>query len=54
MFEDGDDNETESEFSLTEKNWGHLTNQAISHWEIVYDDNWMGFRGVFAWKPKEG
>ncbi len=53
VFEDGDDHETQSEFSLTKKNWGEFTNQAISHWKIEYEDNWMGYRGVYAWKPKE-
>ncbi len=52
IFEDGDDDETESEFSLIEKNWGEFTNQAISHWKIVYIDNWTGYRGVYAWKEK--
>lgn len=50
VFEDGDDHEVESEFSLTKKNWGEFTNQAISHWKIEYNDNWMGYRGVYAWK----
>ena len=53
VFEDGDDNEVESEFCLLEKNWGEVTNQAISHWKIVYNDNWMGYRGVYAWKEKD-
>lgn len=52
-FEDGDYDEEESEFSLTKKNWGQYTNQAISHWKIVYNDNWMGYKGVYAWKKKE-
>ena|ERR1700744_6197791 len=51
-FEDGDYHETESEFCLEEKNWAEFTNQAISNWKIVYDDNWIGFRGVYAWKEK--
>ncbi len=50
VFEDGDDHETESEFSSKEKNWGEYTNQAISNWKIEYCDNWTGFRGVYAWK----
>ncbi len=51
---DGDDyNEEESEFSLTKKNWGGITNQAISHWKIAYDDNWTGYVGVYAWKQKK-
>lgn len=50
IFEDGDYDETESEFSLIEKNWGEPTNKAISHWKITYDDNWMGYRGVYAWR----
>lgn len=52
VFEDGDDYETESEFCLSEKNWGEFTNQAISRWQIEYSDNWMGYRGVYAWKSK--
>ncbi len=52
IFEDGDYSETESEFSIKEKNWGERTNQAISKWKIEYDDNWMGIRGVYAYKPK--
>ena len=51
-FEDGDYHEEESEFSLLEKNWGEYTNKAISHWKIEYDDNWVGFKGVYAWKEK--
>jgi hypothetical protein len=50
VFEDGDYYETKSEFSLIEKNWGESTNKAISHWKIEYDDHWIGFRGVYAWK----
>lgn len=49
VFEDGDDYEAESEFCTQEKNWGEYTNQAVSHWKIVYDDGWMGYRGVYAW-----
>lgn len=52
VFEDGDYDEMESEFSLVKKNWGEVTNQAISHWRSEYDDNWMGYRGVYAWKEK--
>lgn len=52
VFEDGDDNESESEFSIIKKNWGQVTNQAISHWKIAYNDNWMGYRGVYAWKGR--
>ncbi|RPI83379.1 MAG: hypothetical protein EHM34_05390 [Nitrosopumilales archaeon] len=52
VFEDGDDSELESEFSTVEKNWGEYTNEAISRWKIEYNDNWMGFRGVYAWKEK--
>jgi len=52
VFED-DDYETESEFSLTEKNWGEDTNQAISHWKVTYCDNWTGHRGVYAWKENK-
>ena len=52
VFEDGDDYEDESEFSLENKNWGESTNQAISHWKIEYNDNWTGYRGVYAWKEK--
>lgn len=52
-FEDGDYYEETSEFSTIEKNWGEFTNEAISHWKIAYDDNWLGFRGVYAWKEKE-
>lgn len=51
-FSDGDYHEKESEFSLIPKNWGQCTNQAISHWEIEYNDNWMGFEGVYSWKEK--
>lgn len=50
VFEDGDDSEDESEFSVLEKKWGQPTNEAISHWEIEYCDNWTGYRGVYAWK----
>lgn len=50
VFGDGDDHETKSEFSTVEKNWDQPTNKAISHWEITYDDNWMGYVGVYAWK----
>ncbi len=49
----GDYNEEKSEFSLIEKNWGELTNQAISRWKIEYNDNWMGYKGVFAWKESK-
>jgi len=50
VFEDGDYNEDESEFSTIEKNWEEPTNQAISKWKIEYSDNWTGYRGVYAWK----
>lgn len=50
IFEDGDDYEDESAFSLIEKNWGQCTNDAISNWEVDYCDGWMGYRGVYAWK----
>jgi hypothetical protein len=50
VFEDGDDYETESDFSVVKKNWGESTNNAICNWRITYDDNWMGYRGVYAWK----
>ena len=53
VFEDGDDAEYESEYSVIEKNWGEPTNQAISRWKIEYNDNWTGYRGVYAWKPTE-
>ncbi len=52
VFEDGDDDEVESEFSLIPKNWGQSTNQAISNWKITYEDGWCGYRGVYAWKEK--
>lgn len=52
-FDDCDYSEEESEFSIIEKNWGQLTNDAISRWKIEYDDNWMGYRGVYAWKEKK-
>lgn len=48
VFEDGDYDETESEFSLVEKNWGEPTNQAICHWKVTYNDGWFGYRGVYA------
>jgi hypothetical protein len=51
-FEDGDYHEEESEFSLIKKNWGESTNQAVSHWKIEYQDGWLGYRGVYAWKEK--
>lgn len=51
VFEDGSDHEAISKFCTEEKNWGQYTNEAISKWEIEYDDNWMGYRGVYAWKP---
>lgn len=50
VFEDGDDHETESEFSIIEKNWGEFTNLAISRWKVDYWDNWLGLSGVYAWK----
>lgn len=53
IFDDGDDFEEESKFSIIEKNWAQSTNQAISHWEIEYDDNWTGYKGVYAWKEKD-
>jgi len=34
--------------------WGEYTNQAVSRWKIEYNDNWMGYRGVYAWKPLKG
>ena len=49
-FEDGDYDEEKSEFSLIKKNWGQSTNQAISHWSVEYNDNWVGYKGVYAWK----
>ena len=52
VFEDGNDYETESEFSTVAKNWGEYTNQAISHWKVCYEDGWTGYRGVYAWKQK--
>lgn len=52
VFEDGDDHEDESEFCSIPKNWGQQTNQAISNWKIEYEDGWVGFRGVYAWKEK--
>jgi hypothetical protein len=51
-FQDGDYDEEESEFLLIKKNWGELTNEAISHWKIEYFDGWCGFKGVYAWKGK--
>ena len=53
---DGDDSECESQFCLTPKNWGLVTNGAISRWDIEYDDKWMGYIGVYAWKegPLDG
>lgn len=48
-FDSGDYDEEESEFSLVKKNWGQATNHAISHWKVEYNDNWMGFKGVYAW-----
>ena len=53
VFDDGDDFEEESNFSMEEKNWGESTNQAISRWKIEYFDGWIGYKGVFAWKEKE-
>lgn len=50
IFEDGDDSEMESNFSVVKKNWGQYTNEAISNWEIEYEDGWTGFIGVYAWK----
>lgn len=50
VFDDGDDSETESEFSLIPKNWGEYTNQSISNWKIKYEDGYCGFRAVYAWK----
>ncbi len=50
VFEDGNNFEEESEFSIVEKNWGEETNQAVSRWKVEYDDNWLGYRGVYAWK----
>lgn len=52
VFEGGDNHEAESQFSLKQKNWGQITNEAVSLWEYEYNDNWMGFRGVYAWKEK--
>jgi len=52
-FDSGDYDEEESEFSLIAKNWGQCTNQAISHWQIAYQDGYCGYRGVFSWKKKE-
>lgn len=51
-FDTGDYDEEESEYSTIEKNWGQDTNQAVSRWKIEYDDNWTGFKGVYAWKEK--
>ncbi len=51
-FGDGDYHEEESKYSLVEKNWGKSTNQAISRWEIEYNDNRLGYTGVYAWKKK--
>jgi len=51
-FDCGDYFEEESEFSVEEKNWGEPTNEAISKWKIEYNDNWVGFKGVYAWKDK--
>ncbi len=51
-FDSGDYYEETSEFSIVKKNWGQDTNQAISHWKIEYDDKWMGYKGVYAWKEK--
>lgn len=48
----GDFFEEESEFSIKEKNWGRETNKVNSHWEVECDDNWLGYRGVYAWKKK--
>lgn len=52
-FDSGDYFEEESEFCTQEKNWGEDTNQAISKWKIEYNDHWMGFKGVYAWKYKK-
>ena len=49
-FDCDDYNEIESEFCLTPKNWGQITNEAISRWEAEYQDGWMGYTGVYAWK----
>ena len=54
VFEDGDYHEMESEFSSVKKDWGEPTNQAVSHWKIEYEDGWCGYRGVYAWKGKDG
>ena len=53
VFEDADNHETQSQFSLIQKNWGEPTNKAISHWSITYNDHWTGFRGVYAWKEMQ-
>lgn len=50
VFEDGDYDECESEFSIKEKKWEEYINQAISRWKIEYNDGWMGYRGVYAWR----
>lgn len=50
VFADGDDHETEGEFSIVEKNWGECTNQAISHWRVDYFDGWCGFTAIYAWR----
>lgn len=52
-FDSGDYNEEESEFCIQEKNWAQPTNEAISRWKIEYNDNWLGCRGVFAWKENK-
>lgn len=52
VFEDGDYYETNSEFSLTPKDWGKPHNKYVSHWEIDYFDGWLGYRGVFAYKEE--
>lgn len=52
IFSDGDCYEDESKFSVVPKNWGQKTNEIISHWEIEYDDGWVGYRGVYAWREK--
>ena len=49
-FDEGDNSEEESEYVLTPKNWGEYNNEAISRWKIAYNDNYLGYRGVYAWK----
>lgn len=49
VTEDGEQYETTSEFSLEKRDWNNHSIEP-SHWSEDYEDNWLGWRKVYAWR----